>query len=460
MALDQILAHKRQEVDQRRENVPEATLRAGLTCSDRSLADALGRPHTGFILECKRASPSRGVLRPDYDPAAIARTYTPYADALSVLTDERFFGGHHAHLQRARQQVNVPVLCKDFVVDPYQVVEARAHGADAVLLMLSVLDDDQWRRCQKEAASLGLDVLTETHDGQELERALGLGAKIIGINNRNLRTLEVDLSTTAHLAPKVKSDCVLVCESGISDHRDVQRLRPLVDAFLVGSALMGAPDLSRACRQLLFGRVKVCGLTRAEDAREAAAVGATHGGLIFAPGSPRQVQPAQARDVAIDGLDWVGVFVNESPEAVASLAAELGLVAVQLHGEEDPAYVQALRGMLGAGCEIWKACAVRDRVPTLAETGADRLLLDTHVDGQRGGTGQTFDWGLVGRDAPVVLAGGLSAENVAEASELAPWGLDVSSGVENAPGIKSSERLRDFFAALRGQARGRYGEDR
>jgi indole-3-glycerol phosphate synthase/phosphoribosylanthranilate isomerase len=136
MALDQILAHKRQEVDQRRENVPEATLRAGLTRSDRSLADSLGRPHTGFILECKRASPSRGVLRPDYDPAAIARTYAPYADALSVLTDERFFGGHHAHLQRARQQVNVPVLCKDFVVDPYQVVEARAHGADAVLLML------------------------------------------------------------------------------------------------------------------------------------------------------------------------------------------------------------------------------------------------------------------------------------------------------------------------------------
>lgn len=456
MALDQILQHKRQEVAARRERVPLAELQAGLTPSDRSLADALAQPRTGFVLECKRASPSRGTLRQDFDPAAIARTYAPYADALSVLTDQRFFGGQLADLQRARRQVDLPVLCKDFVLDPYQVVEARAHGADAVLLMLSVLSDDAWRACHEVATSLGLDVLTETHDGDELERALGLGASIIGINNRNLRTLEVSLTTTERLAPRVGTDRIVVCESGIRDHRDVQRLRSLVDAFLVGSALMGAPDLSRACRELVHGRVKVCGLTSAADAREAAAAGATHGGLVFADGSPRQVQPTNAREIAIDALDWVGVFVNEPPVRVASLAADLGLVAVQLHGDEDPAYVRTLRGLLGAGCEIWKACRVQDRVVTVAETGADRLLLDAHVDGQRGGTGQTFDWTLVGDDArSVVLAGGLSAKNAARASGLGPWALDVSSGVERSPGVKSRARLRDFFDALRGQGRRR-----
>ncbi len=456
MALERILEHKRQEVAARRQRVPQSELEAGLAPSDRSLADALAAPRTGYILECKKASPSRGVLRPDFDPAEIARTYGPWADALSVLTDEHFFGGQHSFLRSARQQVSVPVLCKDFVLDPYQVVEARAHGADAVLLMLSVLDDDQWRRCYEVARAYGLDVLTEAHDGDELQRALALDAPIIGINNRNLHTLEVALSTTRELAPRVGNDRLLVCESGIANHADVARLRPLVDAFLVGSALMGAPDLSEACRRLVHGRVKVCGLTSAADARLAADAGATHGGLIFADGSPRQVSPDAASEITIDSLQWVGVFVNEEPARVAALAADLGLAAVQLHGDEDRTSVQALRKLLTPGCEIWKAHRVRDRVPSLAESGADRLLLDAHVDGQLGGTGQAFDWDLLGDDlGQVVLAGGLTPDNAAHADALGCWGLDVSSGVESAPGRKSETRLRDFFAALRGHGRTR-----
>jgi indole-3-glycerol phosphate synthase/phosphoribosylanthranilate isomerase len=456
MALDKIIAHKRREVNERKSRASLTTVRRGLEPSSRSFYDALRKPRTGFIFECKKASPSRGLIREDFDPVQIAKNYAPFADAISVLIDNRFFQGRLEHMQTVRKTVEQPVLAKDFILEPYQIYEARRFGADAVLLMFSVLDDATLAECAEVARSLDVDVLAEVHDADELDRALALDLPIIGINNRNLKTLEVDLNVVERLATRVPADRVVVAESGIGSHADVLRLRKLADAFLIGSSPMSAPDMVGACKQIVHGKVKVCGLTRGEDARAAHGAGAIYGGLIFVEKSPRCVNIANARAVcAAADLSWVGVFVDESVDRVRQLAEELELAAVQLHGDETCEYIAELRRGLKPGCEIWKACRVQDRVPTVDETGADRLLLDTFKPGVHGGTGQRFDWSLLaGRKLDnIILSGGLNTENAADADTHQAFALDVNSGVEERPGIKSEELLNRFFAALRGLGR-------
>ena len=458
MVLDRIIERTREDLARRRREVPLSRLLDGLAPSDRSLRRALRRAHTGFILECKRASPSEGLIREDYDPAVIASIYAPHADAISVLTDEPFFQGTLKHLRSVRLAVPQPVLRKDFIVDPYQVAEARANGADAVLLMLSVLDDAAWRECAASAGEVGVETLTEVHTEEELDRALVLGAPVIGINNRNLHTLEVNLETVRRLAPRVPDDRVVVCESGIRSHADVRALAPLVDGFLVGTSLMREPDLAGAVHRLVFGNTKVCGLTRLEDATLAWRSGATHGGLIFAAESPRRVDPSLAARLSASApLRWVGVFVNASPEGIGQLAAELRLAAVQLHGEETLEQVQQVRRAVPDGCEVWKAVRIRDHIPRVADTGADRLVLDTWRGDRRGGTGERFDWALLDRypdRAAVLLGGGLAPESAAAAAAQGTWGLDVNSGVEAAPGVKSAGKLAAFFGNRRAAGRG------
>jgi indole-3-glycerol phosphate synthase/phosphoribosylanthranilate isomerase len=464
--LDGILEQKRTDVARRKADRPLERVREGLVPSDRSFEAALRRPRMGFILECKAASPSRGQIRHDFDPAQIATSYAPFADAISVLTDQPFFGGELAYLRQVREAADVPVLCKDFVVDPYQVFEAREHGADAILLMMSVLDDETFGRCLEAATSLEIDVLCEVHDDAELERALAhpIRPPIIGVNNRNLKTMDVDLATAERLSAKIPDDRVVVGESGVSNHRDVLRLRPHCDALLVGSALMAADNLDDAVRQLVFGEVKVCGLTRPEDARAAFNAGATRLGVIFAEQSPRAVTPEQAEkicDAAPAG--FVGVFVNSPIERVCGLVERLGLDAVQLHGDEDDGYIAKLRAALSQlsdrKVEIWQVERVDDEL-SLSKAGADAVLLDTFDADRRGGTGRSFDWSILS-DADlnsVVLSGGLSPENAARADSIGARTLDVNSGVETAPGIKDIGLLTQFFAALRGYGKRGYGK--
>jgi len=450
--LGEIVARTRADLRERQARRPLATVRAACTPSDRNFTAALRRQRPGFILEHKRASPSAGVWRTAHAPAEIARAYAPFAAAISVLCDTPYFGGSLDDLRAVRAAVDVPVLCKDFVVDPYQVFEARAAGADAILLMCSVLDDAAYLACAAAARAAGIATLTEVHTEAELVRAIRLVAPVIGINNRDLRTLQVDLDTTRRLAPLVPPDRVRICESGIRTHADVRALAPLVDAFLVGSALMTEPDVPRAVRRLRFGLTKICGLTRPGDAATAHAEGATHGGLIFAERSPRRVTLAQAGAVrAAAPLTWVGVFVDVPIETIAEAVRALDLGAVQLSGDESPAMVRALRAVLPSGVEIWKALRVHEALPALRFPGADRVVLDTYVAGQHGGTGRRFDWQLLA-DHPdrdqVILAGGISPENAAAAAALGVGGLDVNSGVEVAPGQKDPARLAQLFQIL------------
>jgi indole-3-glycerol phosphate synthase len=254
--LEKIVATKRQEIERAQAAMPLGELRARLTDAppvrDFFAPLAAGGP-IRLIAEVKKASPSQGVIRADFDPVAIARAYEEHgASCLSVLTDEPFFQGSLDSLRQVRQAVGLPVLRKDFILDTYQLVEARAAGADAVLLIAECLDDCRLRQLHNEAIELGLAPLVEFYDPQNLDRVLAAGAQLIGVNNRDLRTFAVDLDHTIRLREQVPLDCVLVAESGIHTRADVLRLEAAgVDAMLVGESLMREPDVGAAVERLL-----------------------------------------------------------------------------------------------------------------------------------------------------------------------------------------------------------------
>ena len=258
--LNTILARKADEVAARRAQVPLAALQARLAEAPplrgfaRALHQSIADGDPAVIAEVKKASPSKGVIRPDFRPAEIAMSYEMGgASCLSVLTDVDFFQGSDAYLQQARNACSLPVLRKDFVIDPYQIVEARVLGADCVLLIVSALDDHQLADLSNTALELGLDVLVEVHDVDELERALQVPVPLIGINNRNLRTFEVSLDTTLAMKDMVPADRLLVTESGITGPRDVARMRSAgVNAFLVGEAFMRFDEPGVGLRELFF----------------------------------------------------------------------------------------------------------------------------------------------------------------------------------------------------------------
>ena len=248
--LDRIVTAKRAEVDAARKRAPKIDLRSAAPVRD--FVAALRAKQPAVIAEIKRASPSRGVLRENFDPSAIAKSYEAAGAAcLSVLTDTEFFQGAGEHLVAARAACGLPALRKDFVIDPYQVYEARAFGADCILLIAACLALEEMRELESLAHRLGMAVLVEVHDAAELDRALHLRTPLVGINNRNLRTFETTLETTLDLLPRMPRDRVVITESGILSRADVARMRAAgVQTFLVGEAFMRAPDPGAALKIL------------------------------------------------------------------------------------------------------------------------------------------------------------------------------------------------------------------
>ena len=451
--LGRIAAAKQEELRRRFDGVSLDALRARARPTERSLAATLAQNGARFILEIKKASPSAGTIRADANPAALARGYAGVADALSVLCDKAHFGGSLDDLARARREFEGPILAKDFFIDVRQVTEARIAGADAVLIMLSLLDDASARAMMVEARRFGMDALVEVHDESEMRRALALGAPVIGINNRDLRDLTIDLSTTERLA-RLAPDRVLVSESGISSSSDVERLAPLVDGFLIGSSLMRSAEPAQAARELIFGRTKLCGLNCGADLR--AARPAAYAGFVFVPGSPRHVTADEAAPLVgttqRSGMLPVGIFRDAPLSTVGDIATLLNLRAVQLHGHESVDYVRSLRRDLPASCEIWTALSV-GREP-LTSRGGDRLMFDN----ESGGSGRSFDWALVQTHPELpraIVAGGIGPHNARTARRLGAYAIDVGSSLDVKPGRKSLDKIAALFEALRPTSRRR-----
>jgi len=430
--LGEIIAHKRIEVAERLAGADLSAARP----TTRSLAAAIRQPGARFIFEYKRRSPSEGLLGDTLDPAAVARAYSGVADGMSVLTDSRFFGGSLADLAAARTAFAGPILAKDFIVDVAQVAEARIAGADAVLAILSVLDDAEARQVMTEAARLAMDVLVEVHDEPEMRRAVALGAALIGINNRDLKSFRTDLAVTERLAG-LAGDALVISESGIATRADIDRLAPHVDGFLIGSTPMRSGDPHGAARALAFGRVKLCGLRTAADLDAAAP--AAFAGLVFVPGTPRDLTLDLALE-AIAGAKYasplVAVFRNQVPE----FAGELPLHAIQLHHAAHDA-----RSVTDA--KTWFAETPGDAVRT-----ADRIVFDNGP----GGTGTAFDWSMIAHrpELPAaLLAGGIGAHNALAAQAVGAFAIDIGSAMDETPGVKSHRKIAALFDTLRPASR-------
>ncbi|MDG2014910.1 MAG: bifunctional indole-3-glycerol-phosphate synthase TrpC/phosphoribosylanthranilate isomerase TrpF [Pirellulaceae bacterium] len=453
--LDEIVQAKRVQLADQVEAMPLESFRSQLTPSKRDFAASLKSSRPGFILECKKASPSRGLIRTDFDLVSIARTYGEFASAISVLTETNYFQGSSANLGIVKQNATQPLLCKDFLVEPYQVFQARYFGADAVLLILAILSDAQWSELSQLASTLGMDVLTEVSNREEQQRAIRLGARIVGINNRDLRDMSVNLDTTSVLAAELPSDTLVVSESGYANNAQARRMAAHADAFLIGSSLMAESDLTAAVKGMIFGKCKVCGLTARDDAMVAARAGATYGGVVLAEGSPRCI-PRQDINAIFDGVPLlrVGVFQDQSSDFIIEVANESRLDVVQLHGDESPAFVFELLGRGEVGFEAWKALPVgqlQEDAEKWFAAGVSNLLVDNQTAHQKGGTGSVFDWSLLpdGYRDRIILAGGINPDNVGQAMALGCAGVDMNSGVEVSPGKKSQEKIEAAFRAIR-----------
>ena len=431
---------------------------ATLPRSERSLYDNLARPGAQFIMECKSSSPSLGVIRAHYEPGEIAATYSRYAAGISVLCEPDRFGGDYDHLATVAATTHLPVLCKDFIVDEVQVHAARYFGADAILLMLSVLDDATYTALADEAARLAMDVLTEVIDEEEAERAGRLGAQIFGVNHRNLHDLSIDLGRSARLAPLAPAGALVVSESGIRDAETVRRLGSHSDGYLVGSQLTGQPDVDLAARELVYGPNKVCGLTSWGAAQAARATGAVYGGLIFEEASPRNVSRETSADIIAHEPHLRYVAVSRRASGWAELV-QGGIAAVQVHApyqgsiEEELELVRRARGDVGEGVEVWRAVDMTRpqgaQLATALMGDVDKLVLDAHD----GGSGEAFEWASVPGEVKSMslLAGGIGPANLEDALRVGCAGVDLNSGVEypGQKGRKDAAALRTAFRTIR-----------
>ena len=460
--LQKIVLDKAQWVKAKETEFPLSQFKENIQKSDRSFYDALAKgthQKPDYILECKKASPSKGLIRAEFNLEDIANVYKHYASAVSVLTDEKYFQGNFEFLPLVRGIVSQPVLCKDFMISEYQVYLARYYQADAILLMLSVVNDETYRVLADLAHSLGMGVLTETSNEEEFERALALDAKIIGVNNRNLHDLTVDLNRVVELtekyADRIPADVRIISESGIYNHKQIRQLQKVAHGFLIGSSLMGNQDLNNAVREVIFGENKVCGLTRAQDVKIVYENGALYGGLIFVEHSKRCVSLRQAQElVTAAPLRFVGVFQNQEIDFIAKIASQLQLYAVQLHGAENEAFITVLRQQLPKNTQIWKAISVNTEAQSAVnftdDLNVDRYIFDSKTANQQGGTGKTFDWSLIPENLKhkIILAGGISPNNVEQAIQQNCLGLDLNSGVESSAGVKDQEKVRLVFEKI------------
>lgn len=474
MILDTIVEAAKIRVAQEKQvESPEAVKAAALALpSDTGFPfeAALRQQDFNFICEVKKASPSKGIIAEHFPYLDIAKEYeVAGAAAISVLTEPDFFKGDKKYLQEIASTVKIPVLRKDFIIDEYQIYQAKVWGASAILLICACLDVPTLTKFRELADSLGLSSLVEAHDEKEVQMAIDCGARIIGVNNRNLKDFTVDVQNSVRLRNLVQDDVIFVSESGLETPEDIQVLRDNnIGVALMGETFMRSPNKVEKLAYL-YGptyytpKVKMCGISKVEIIPAVVEAKPDYMGLVFAP-SKRQVTVDQAKILVEelhrgyakkygsdtehdknDTIKTVGVFVNETVDNLVTIANEANLDAVQLHGDEDETFIQSLKERTNV--EVWKAVQIRSAadVEKWIDSSADMLLFDAYHKDERGGTGEVFDWSsLDAFERPFMLAGGIDSTNMARAIRtVRPYGIDISSGIET-NGVKDDEKITAF----------------
>ena len=474
MILDKIVEATKIRVAQEKQvESPEAVKAAALALpSDTGFPfeAALRQQDFNFICEVKKASPSKGIIAEHFPYLDIAKEYeVAGAAAISVLTEPDFFKGDKKYLQEIASTVKIPVLRKDFIIDEYQIYQAKVWGASAILLICACLDVPTLTKFRELADSLGLSSLVEAHDEKEVQMAIDCGARIIGVNNRNLKDFTVDVQNSVRLRNLVQDDVIFVSESGLETPEDIQVLRDNnIGVALMGETFMRSPNKVEKLAYLYGStyytpKVKMCGISKVETIPAVVEAKPNYMGLVFAP-SKRQVTVDQAKTLVEElhkgcakkyGLDTepdkndiiktVGVFVNETVDNLVTIANEVNLDAVQLHGDEDETFIQSLKERTNV--EVWKAVQIRSAadVEGWIDSSADMILFDAYHKDERGGTGELFDWSSLDEfERPFMLAGGIDSTNVARAIRtVRPYGIDTSSGIET-NGVKDDEKITAF----------------
>jgi len=488
LILDKIIEATKIRVAQEKDvETPEAVKAAALALpSDTGFPfeAALRQQDFNFICEVKKASPSKGIIAEHFPYLDIAKEYeVAGAAAISVLTEPDFFKGDKKYLQEIASTVKIPVLRKDFIIDEYQIYQAKVWGASAILLICACLDVPTLTKFRELADSLGLSSLVEAHDEHEVQMAIDCGARIIGVNNRNLKDFTVDVQNSVRLRNLVQDDVIFVSESGLETPEDIQVLRDNnIGVALMGETFMRSPNKVEKLAYL-YGptyytpKVKMCGISNVETIPAIIDAKPDYMGLVFAP-SKRQVTVEQAKTLVeelykqnvvgnnseveqtepVTSLDTassetiktVGVFVNETVENLLKIAEEVKLDVIQLHGDEDESFIQILKEQ--SNVEVWKAVQVRSAADAekWIDSSADMLLFDAYHKDERGGTGEVFDWSSLDEfERPFMLAGGIDSTNVARATRtVRPYGLDISSGIET-NGVKDNEKMKAFTNIVR-----------
>ena len=498
MILDRIVEATKIRVAQEKQvETPEAVKAAALALpSDTGFPfeAALRQQDFNFICEVKKASPSKGIIAEHFPYLEIAKEYeVAGAAAISVLTEPDFFKGDKKYLQEIASTVKIPVLRKDFIIDEYQIYQAKVWGASAILLICACLDVPTLTKFRELADSLGLSSLVEAHDEHEVQMAIDCGARIIGVNNRNLKDFTVDVQNSVRLRNLVEDDVIFVSESGLETPEDIQVLRDNnIGVALMGETFMRSPNKVEKLAYL-YGptyytpKIKMCGISKVETIPAIVEAKPDYMGLVFAT-SKRQVTVEQAKtlvdelhkeyektygevtapmntDTAQDSQDnqefvqgnsnfekikTVGVFVNETIENLLKIAEEVKLDVIQLHGDEDESFIQTLKEQ--SNVEVWKAVQVRSAADAekWIDSSADMLLFDAYHKDERGGTGEVFDWSSLDEfERPFMLAGGMDSTNVARAIRtVRPYGIDISSGIET-EGVKDDEKIKAFTNIVR-----------
>ena len=474
MILDKIIEATKIRVAQEKQvESPESVKAAAVALlADRGFPFevALRQQDFNFICEVKKASPSKGIIAEHFPYLDIAKEYeVAGAAAISVLTEPGFFKGDKKYLQEIASTVKIPVLRKDFIIDEYQIYQAKVWGASAILLICACLDVPTLTKFRELADSLGLSSLVEAHDEHEVQMAINCGARIIGVNNRNLKDFTVDVQNSVRLRNLVQDDVIFVSESGLETPEDIQVLRDNnIGVALMGETFMRSPNKVEKLAYL-YGptyytpKVKMCGISKVETISAVVEAKPDYMGLVFAP-SKRQVTVDQAKILVEelhrgyakkygsdtehdknDTIKTVGVFVNETVDNLVTIANEANLDAVQLHGDEDETFIQSLKERTSV--EVWKAIQIRTTADTekWIDSSADMLLFDAYHKDERGGTGEVFDWSsLDAFERPFMLAGGIDSTNVARAIRtVRPYGIDISSGIET-NGVKDDEKITAF----------------